>query len=205
MPWTPLSANHLRNPMIADAPTHNGAKQNNGTRKSLGIEDTYEVSDPSNAPIASDRPDLSNPPELSNLSETSTKKSAENFPENFPEESSGKSGRAEFSNLSDPPDAPEPDAPEPDAPDSDAPEVAVKRGISGDTDAQDISAMHNTPDGEARSDDELLANSIYNSDRGIWAIWAILLVIAVIALPFIARQGEILSAIADACMTLIGS
>ena len=180
--------------MIADAPTHNGAKQNNGTRKSLGIEDTYEVSDPSNAPIASDRP------ELSNLSETSTKKSAENFPENFPEESSGKSGRAEFSNLSDPPDAPEPDAP-----DSDAPEVAVKRGISGDTDAQDISAMHNTPDGEARSDDELLANSIYNSDRGIWAIWAILLVIAVIALPFIARQGEILSAIADACMTLIGS
>lgn len=44
-----------------------------------------------------------------------------------------------------------------------------------------------------------------NPDKGIWIIWAILLVIAVIALPFIARQSEILTAIADACLTLIGS
>lgn len=40
-------------------------------------------------------------------------------------------------------------------------------------------------------------------DRGLWLIWGILLLVAVIALPFIARQSEILQAIAEACMTLI--
>ena len=44
-----------------------------------------------------------------------------------------------------------------------------------------------------------------NPDKVIWMVWAILLVVAVIALPFIARQSEILTAIADACLTLIGS
>lgn len=180
--------------MIADAPTYDVAKQNSGTRKSSGIKDTYGAPDQSSAPILSDRP------ELFNLSKKSSGISAENFLEESSDQSPEESRQADLSNLPDLPDAPDSDIPDPDVPD-----IAVKRGISGETDAQDMSAMQNTADEAFYFDDELPTGSSYNPDRGIWIIWALLLVIAVIALPFIAKQGEILSAIADACMTLIGS
>lgn len=40
-------------------------------------------------------------------------------------------------------------------------------------------------------------------NTSLWLIWAVLLLVAVAALPFIARQTEIINAIAQACLNLI--
>ena len=42
------------------------------------------------------------------------------------------------------------------------------------------------------------------SDKHLWYVWMGLMIIAVALLPFIVREGALVQAIADMCMTALG-
>ena len=42
------------------------------------------------------------------------------------------------------------------------------------------------------------------SDRHLWYVWMGLMVVAVILLPFIVREGAVVRAIADMCISALG-
>ena len=43
-----------------------------------------------------------------------------------------------------------------------------------------------------------------SSDRHLWNVWMGLMLIAVVLLPFIVREGALVRAIADMCITALG-
>ena len=43
-----------------------------------------------------------------------------------------------------------------------------------------------------------------SSDRHLWYVWMGLMLIAVVLLPFIVREGALVRAIADMCITAFG-
>ncbi|MGB1473679.1 MAG: hypothetical protein ACPHAP_04615 [Candidatus Puniceispirillaceae bacterium] len=43
-----------------------------------------------------------------------------------------------------------------------------------------------------------------SSDRQFWYVWMGLMLIAVVLLPFIVREGALVRAIADMCITALG-
>ena len=43
-----------------------------------------------------------------------------------------------------------------------------------------------------------------SSDRHLWYVWMGLMVMAVVLLPFIVREGALVRAIADMCITALG-
>ena len=49
-----------------------------------------------------------------------------------------------------------------------------------------------------------LADKGAASDKHLWYVWMGLMVIAVVLLPFIVREGALVRAIADMCITALG-
>lgn len=49
-----------------------------------------------------------------------------------------------------------------------------------------------------------LADGGAASDRHLWFVWMGLMVVAVALLPFIVREGALVRALADMCITVLG-